>query len=63
MSDSDSTDDIMAQAKVMIARLRALLQTADEVRRQHEQPQRPGDGAQQEQPGAIEPPTPSAEES
>lgn len=38
MSDSDSTDEIMAQAQVMIARLRALLQTADEVRRLHDRP-------------------------
>ena len=35
MNDPDSTDEIIAQAQVMIARLRALLQASDELRRQH----------------------------
>lgn len=60
MSDSDSTDEIMAQAQVMIARLRALLQTADEVRRQHD---RPAHSALPSQPGAGAPAGSSTEES
>lgn len=59
MGDSDSTDDIMAQAQVMIARLRALLQASDEVRRQHGHP---ADSAPPQPPDTAAPAGPSTEE-
>ncbi|MEG2047152.1 MAG: hypothetical protein RR100_09920 [Comamonas sp.] len=59
MGDSDSTDDIMAQAQVMIARLRALLQASDEVRRQHGHP---AQGAPSQPPDTDTPAGPSTKE-
>lgn len=59
MNDPDSTDEIIAQAQVMIARLRALLQASDELRRQHGPPVH---GAASERPDTTAPVPPIAEE-
>lgn len=60
MNDPDSTDEIIAQAQVMIARLRALLQASDEVRRQHGPLVH---GAASGRPDIAAPAPPAAEES